>query len=126
MPLVKLDVVDDLSRESGEKLLSDIRSVLIDTLSIAQEHGHAILYRSELTHRSCHPNRDGRFVFVEIVLFLGRTDEVKADLFREVSSAVHRHTDVDESDIFISLVEMDRKNWAGRGGIPFSTIQLGY
>ena len=88
MPLVKLHVADDLSRESGEKLLSDIRSVLIDILSIDSEHGHAILYPAGSSHRACHPSRDGRFVFVEIALFSGRTDEVKAKLFRKVSETV--------------------------------------
>jgi phenylpyruvate tautomerase PptA (4-oxalocrotonate tautomerase family) len=126
MPLVKLHVSDDLPQESGERLLSDVRSVLVGTLSIAPDHGHAILYRSKPAERACHPERDGRFVFVEIALFAGRTRDVKDDLFRRISDAVHRHTGVDESDIIIYLVEADRKNWAGRGGVPLSTISLGY
>lgn len=126
MPLVKLHVADDLPRNSERRLLEDIRSVLIDTLSIDPEHGHAILYPSETSHRVCHQSRDGRFVFVEIALFSGRTDEMKAKLFREISRTVHRHTGVDESDIIIYLVEGDRGNWASRGGVPISTIDLGY
>jgi len=126
MPLVKLHVSDDLTPESVERLLADVRAVLIDTLSIDPTHGHAILYNSGQAERTCHPDRDGRFVFVEIALFSGRTDEVKADLFRGISDAVHRNTGVNNSDIIIYLVEADRSNWAGRGGIPFSTIELGY
>lgn len=126
MPLVKLHVADDLPRNLERKLLEDIRTVLIETLSIDPAHGHAILYPSGTSHRACHTSRDERFVFVEIALFSGRTDEMKAKLFREISGAVHRHTGVNESDIIIYLVESDRGNWAGRGGIPLSTIDLGY
>jgi phenylpyruvate tautomerase PptA (4-oxalocrotonate tautomerase family) len=126
VPLVKLHVTDDLSPESEARLLGDVREVLRDTLSIDPKHGHVILSPTGIAHRACHPDRDGRFVFVEIALFSGRTDEVKAGLFRAISDAVHRHTGVDGSDILIYLVEADRSNWAGRCGIPFSTIQLGY
>jgi len=126
MPLVKLHVSNDLSPESGEQLLLDVRTVLRDTLSIDPTHGHAILYRSGMAERSAHQDRDNRFIFVEIALFSGRTDDVKAGLFRGISDAVHRHTGVDESDIIIYLMEADRNNWAGRGGIPLSRIQLGY
>jgi len=126
MPLVKLHIADDLPRESEKRLLEDIRSVLIETLSIDPKHGHAILFPAGLSHRACHESRDERFVFVEIALFSGRTDEVKAKLFRCISGVVHHHAGVDESDIIIYLVEADRGDWAGRGGIPFSTIHLGY
>ncbi|MBN1880748.1 MAG: tautomerase family protein [Deltaproteobacteria bacterium] len=126
MPLVKLHVSDDLSRESGERLLSDVLSILRDTLAIDPKHGHAILYSTGLSNRACHECRDGRFVFVEVALFSGRTDEMKAELFRKISGAVHRRTGVDESDIIIYLIEADRGNWAGRGGIPLSTVRLGY
>jgi len=126
MPLVKLHVSDDLSGESGERLLGEVLSIVRNTLSIAPEHGHAMLYSTGPARRACHESRDPRFVFVEIALFSGRSDEMKAELFRKISGAVHRHTGVDESDIVIYLVEADRSNWAGRGGVPFSTIHLGY
>ncbi len=66
------------------------------------------------------------FVFVELLMFSGRTDEMKEALYKRLSGVIERHTDVDNKDIIFNIIESEGKNWAGRGGVPMSKIDLQY
>jgi phenylpyruvate tautomerase PptA (4-oxalocrotonate tautomerase family) len=59
-------------------------------------------------------------------MFSGRTDQMKEALFKRLNDIVHDHTGVPTRDILLVILETERKNWAGRGGIPVSKLDLGY
>lgn len=59
-------------------------------------------------------------------MFSGRSDEIKEKLFRGLSDIINKHTGVDGKDILLNIIETDRNNWAIRGGVPISKIDLGY
>lgn len=64
-------------------MLKQIRNVLVDTLGIDETHGHLILYETPINSREVHQTRDKRFIFVEIQMFAGRSDEKKEKLFKK-------------------------------------------
>ncbi len=125
MPFVKLHV-SSRCLFSRRKLVRDVRLALVKTLGIAPDHGHVVLYESWVFNRSTDKSRSSDFVFVEILMFTGRSDEMKARLFARLNDIVHDRTGVPERDILFVITEADRNNWAGRGGIPISQLDIGY
>ncbi len=125
MPFVKIHV-SSRCIFSRRKLVRDIRLALVETLGISPDHGHVILYESWVTSRSAHESRSANFVVVEILMFPGRTDEMKERLFKRLNEIIHGRTKVPERDILFVIVEADRNNWAVRGGVPISRLDIGY
>ena len=125
MPFVKLHV-SSRCIFSRRKLVRDVRLALVETLGISPDHGHVILYESDIFFRSTDKSRSSDFVFVEIIMFAGRNDQMKEDLFKRLNAIIHDRTRVPERDILLVIVESERNNWAARGGIPLSRLDLGY
>ena len=126
MPFVKVHVSQGLELSNQNLILKQIRNALIQILGIKDSHGHLILYESPSMAREVHESRDINFVFIEIQMFSGRTDEQKEKLFKKITSIIKAHIAVNENDILINIIETERKNWGGRGGIPVSKLDLGY
>jgi phenylpyruvate tautomerase PptA (4-oxalocrotonate tautomerase family) len=125
MPFVKINVSSH-SLFSRRKLVRDVRGALVETLGIKEDHGHVVLYETGPFSRSTHESRSRDFVFVEIFMFSGRDDRMKENLFRRLNEIIHGRTRVPERDILFVAVESERKNWAARGGVPISRLDLGY
>jgi phenylpyruvate tautomerase PptA (4-oxalocrotonate tautomerase family) len=125
MPLVKLHVSSRNVFRRG-MLVKEVRLALVETLGIKPDHGHVILYESDIFFRATHKSRSSDFVFVEILMFTGRSDEMKARLFKRLNDIIHERTRVPETDILFVITEADRNNWAGRGGVPISQLEIGY
>ncbi len=125
MPFVKIHVSSGCIF-SRRKLVRDIRLALVETLGISPDHGHVVLYESWVTSRSAHESRSASFVVAEILMFPGRTDEMKERLFKRLNEIIHGRTGVPERDILLVIVEAGRNNWAARGGVPISELDIGY
>jgi phenylpyruvate tautomerase PptA (4-oxalocrotonate tautomerase family) len=125
MPFVKLNVSSG-SLFSRKRLVRDVRGALVETLGIKEDHGHVVLYETSPFSRSTHESRSRNFVFVEIFMFSGRDDSMKEELFKRLNEIIHERTRVPERDILFVIVESGRNNWAARGGVPVSRLDLGY
>jgi phenylpyruvate tautomerase PptA (4-oxalocrotonate tautomerase family) len=125
MPFVKLHVSSG-RLFSRRKLVRDVRLALVETMGIPADHGHVVLYESPSHFRSTHESRSAYFVFVEILMFAGRSDEIKGRLFRRLNDVIHDRTRVPERDILFVVTEADRSNWAARGGVPIPQLDIGY
>jgi len=53
--------------------------------------------------------------FAQISILEGRSDEIKADLIREVTEAIHRSLGVPKETIRVALYEVKKTEW-GIGG----------
>jgi len=126
MPFVKVHIPSEIDKSACSSMCKEIRQSLVNVLGISEDHGHVVAYESETTHRNVHESRDRNFVFVEILMFSGRTDEMKEKLFQRISDIVSRYTGVNEQEIILNIIESDRNNWAARGGVPFSRVDLEY
>lgn len=125
MPFIKIHVPEGFNSITKRLLAADIRDCLADALSIKKEDGHVVLYESAKGCRAIHESRNPRFVDVEIILFSGRTDEIKQKLYSAVTSIVMKHTGLEEKDVLIVLIESPRNNWA-LGNTMLSQANLGY
>ncbi len=126
MPLVKIHVSSSFDQGKRKPFVDEVRGALVETLDIKHEHGHVILYDAPLDCRSVHKSRDINFVFFEILMFSERTDDMKERLYKKLSDIAEKYTGVENRDILFNIVETTRKNWAARGGIPLSKVDLGY
>jgi phenylpyruvate tautomerase PptA (4-oxalocrotonate tautomerase family) len=71
------------------------------------------------------PDKSENYIFVEILLFPGRSLEAKRKLY---ASIVRRFAElgISPNDVFIVLQEPPMENWGIRGGQPASDVDLGY
>ncbi len=125
MPLVKLHVSAHCAF-NRRALTNEVRQALVEVLGIQPDHGHVIMYESPLFFRSAHETRSADFIFVEILMFAGRTDEMKERLFKRLNDIIRDRTGVPERDIIFAITEAERNNWAARGGVPISQLDIGY
>jgi phenylpyruvate tautomerase PptA (4-oxalocrotonate tautomerase family) len=125
MPFVKLHV-SSRCVFSRRALVREVRLALVETLGISPDHGHVVLYESSIFSRSTHESRNRDFVLAEIIMFPGRPDDMKERLFARLNEIIHGRTGVPEKDIVMVIVESERKNWAARGGVPISSLDIGY
>lgn len=95
------------------KLVQEARTAMLQALGARAEVGQVVLYTSAPGARAIHPNRDSRFVYVEVLMWSGRPVESRQALQKALKAVVHQHTGVPESDIIVVLVESDPANWLG-------------
>ncbi len=60
---------------------------------------------------------------IRIEMFDGRTDEMKRELIRKVSSVTADTLKIPLDHVQVILHDVPRKNWA-RGGVPYSEKHL--
>jgi len=126
MPFLKIHISDEIENEKLPHLAQEVREAMAKTLKIDPAHGHVAIYTAPAAHHSVHESRNPNFVFTEILMFSGRSDEMKEELFKSISKVIERHIGVDNKDVLFNIIESERNNWAARGGVPFSKINLGY
>ncbi|MDP9848986.1 tautomerase family protein [Streptosporangium lutulentum] len=61
------------------------------------------------------PQRSERYLIVEIICFLGRTDQAKRDLIRTLFTRVRENLDLPAEDLEIVILEAPMVNWGIRG-----------
>ena len=126
MPFFKIHLPNETYERVSPLFAREVREAMVETLEIDPTHGHVVVYSAPTNRRSVHESRSADFVFFELLMFSGRTDDVKETLFRKLNEVVERHTGVDNKDIIFNVIESDRKNWAARGGVPLSNVDLRY
>jgi len=126
MPFLKIHLSGEIESEKLSHLAREVRESMVKTLRIDTAHGHVAIYTAPIAHRSVHESRSPNFVFTEILMFSGRTDEMKEELFKSITQVIEKHIEVDKVDILFNIIESERNNWAARGGVPFSKIDLKY
>ena len=126
MPFLKIHLSGEIENEKLPHLATEVRETMVKTLKIDPAHAHVAIYTAPVAHRSVHESRNPNFAFTEILMFSGRTDEMKEELFKSLTEVIEKHIGIDNKDILFNIIESERNNWAARGGIPFSKINLKY
>lgn len=119
MPVVVIHLSPETRVSDG--LAKEVHEVVADVLGISGEHAYVMVYNSAST-RWVHESCDANFVFVEIFMFSGRSDEVKERLFSRLTEIIVTHTKVDGKDVLLNVIESDRNNWS-RDGIQMSKLE---
>ncbi|HKM17328.1 MAG: tautomerase family protein [Firmicutes bacterium] len=112
MPQVKIHM-SQVTKTDEHALVEEIRSTLVEVLGIKENIGQVMLYKTPAEFRSIHASREQDFVFVEITMYPGRTQEMKQTLCDKLSALINKHTQVGPSDIICCIIEVTPENYFG-------------
>ncbi|MBD8387111.1 tautomerase family protein [Dysgonomonas sp. BGC7] len=65
-------------------------------------------------------------ILIEIILFSGRTDRAKADLYKKIVEKLGARHSIKGETVFIILNEQPKENWGIRGGKPALEINFDF
>ena len=112
MPFVKIHIPSSIELSTREKIVKEVREALVNTIDIKFNHGYVVLYDSPIPSRCVHESRNNNFVIIEIIMFPGRTADMKEKLFHSLTEIIKNHTGLKGEDILITIIESERDNWA--------------
>jgi phenylpyruvate tautomerase PptA (4-oxalocrotonate tautomerase family) len=113
MPFIKVHI-SSLEAPANKSLLTrQLRKVMLETLEIDEKIGQVVLYETQPQYRAIHAERSNNFVFLEVLMYPGRTMEMKETFMKGLVEAVNRIIKVDIQDINCCLQEISQDNWYG-------------
>jgi phenylpyruvate tautomerase PptA (4-oxalocrotonate tautomerase family) len=113
MPLIKLHICSTEAPANKALLVKTLREIMVGSLQIDKKIGQVILYETQPQLRAIHVDRSYNFVFMEVIMYPGRSTEMKEAFMKELVEAVHRILKVDVQDINCCLLEIQQNNWFG-------------
>lgn len=113
MPQVIIHACSSISSEDKAQLVRSIRESIPQLLNVAEHIGQVMLYETPEENRSTHSTRDRRFIFVEVIMYPGRTKEMKLNFLQNLILLINRYTGVDAGDINCVIHEILPENYFG-------------
>jgi len=123
MPLVKIEIVEGVDRQSLLKIKEVVMNAVVESLLLPLDDRNIRLseYKSDFFEM-----KKPYEMLVEITLFLGRTKETKRKLFLNVVNSLESNGLMTKEKVFIVLNEQPLENWGVRGGIPADEIKMNF
>ena len=113
MPQVIIHACSSIRSEDKAQLVRSIRESIPQLLNVAEHIGQVMLYETPEENRNTHSTRDRRFIFVEVIMYPGRTTEMKFNFLENLILLVNRYTGVDAGDINCVIHEILPENYFG-------------
>jgi phenylpyruvate tautomerase PptA (4-oxalocrotonate tautomerase family) len=123
MPIVKIEVKKGYPESFLRTLMDCVHESMVDCLKIpAKDRNIRVMeYRKELFDA-----KEPYEIFIEILLFSGRTKETKSILYKTIVATLQQSLAIDPLSVFIFMNEQPMENWGVRGGMNASDISLGF
>ncbi len=120
MPLVKIYTRKNKTDAELRAIADGVHDALVAQANVPVDDRFQILNRLERDQIVADPSYGGvsrseDIVIVEITLNVGRTVEIKKNLYADIALRLER-VGVRPDDILVSLVEVTRDNWSFGGG----------
>jgi 4-oxalocrotonate tautomerase len=121
MPLVEVTLRKGKSHEYLRAVLDAIHEALVAQANVPADDRFQIVHQVDEASLIAHPsyggvNRTADTMIVKITLNLGRTVEIKKNLYADIVQRLQRGADVRPDDVMICLVEVVKENWSFGGG----------
>lgn len=125
MPLAKIEVRKSRPPSEVAALIEAVYQAQRDALKVPEGDRQIRYIEHKPEHFAVPPGKTENYTFVEITLFPGRSLDAKRTLYRSI---VRKFSEIGiaASDIFIVLNEPPLDNWAIRGGVPASEVDIGF
>lgn len=122
MPLVRIDIPSSTSGEDQIRLSDAIHEALVATFNVPlQDRFQTINLRTPgtqiCTDEFLGITHSQQVVFVQITCAIGRSTEIKKELYARLASDIAERTAFKREDVIINLVETARENWSFGNGI---------
>ena len=122
MPLVKIHLRRGKTPEYLRSVADAIHEALVSQANVPADDRFQILCEYGDDAIIAHPsyagaNRSRDLIIIEITLNLGRTLEIKKNLYADIAERLGKAVDVRPDDVMINLVEVAKENWSFAKGI---------
>jgi 4-oxalocrotonate tautomerase family enzyme len=123
MPIVEINIAKGKDKNFLISLMDETINSIQETLKLPADDTNIRLTEYEKDFfRMKAPYK----IIIEIKMFMGRSSEVKKQLFKTLVGNIQKKLSVDPSEVFILINENPKENWGIRGGIQASDIELNY
>lgn len=121
MPLVEITLRRGKSPEYIRSVADAIHEALVAQANVPPDDRFQIVHEVDDTWVIAHPSyggvsRTSDLIIVKITLNVGRTLEIKKNLYADISRRLETDADVRPDDVMICLVEVVKENWSFGGG----------
>lgn len=127
MPLVRIDVSKETSRETLKVISDVIYDAMISIANVPMHDKFQIISRhadDELIYPEegyLGVSYTPQFVQIQITWNAGRSTETKKAFYRAVASGIHAKANVRIEDVCIGLVDVNREDWSyGNGEMHYA------
>ncbi len=122
MPLVKIHVVKGKSAKYLQAISEGVHTALVETASVPRDDRFHIVTEHAASHMIADPHyanahRSTKRVIIEIIFNVGRTLEIKKQLYAAIVKNLGENPKIPSDDVMISLVEIPRENWSFAHGL---------
>lgn len=121
MPFVHIHLRAGKSADYLRAIADGVHAALVGEASVPAEDRFQVIHQYQEEEFFFHPsyagsNRTTSLVIVEITLNVGRTTEVKKNLYRAIANNLGHDPGLRTDDVLINLVEVQKENWSfGKG-----------
>ena len=116
MPLVKIEIIKDQSKDYKTTLLQSVHDGLVNALSIPDDDRNQRLYELDECFYERSPGKSEKFTLIELTLFPGRNTKMKKDAISEITRLLGERLQIEPPDVFIIINEPPLENWGMCGG----------
>ncbi len=125
MPMTRIEVRRQRPPEQVQALIQAVYEAQREALKLPEDDRQIRYVEHRPEHFAVPPGKTEDHTYVEILLFPGRSLEAKRRLYRGIVERFGR-LGIAAADVFIVVQEPPLDNWAIRGGIPASEVDLGF
>ena len=121
MPFVKLYLRKGKSPEYLRSVADAVQEALVAQANVPRDDRFQVIQELDDDALIAHPsyggvNRSKDLIIIEITFNLGRTVEIKKNLYADIAKRLQNAADVRPDDVMISVVEVVKENWSFGGG----------
>ena len=122
MPLVRITLAEGKSAEYRRAIADGVHKALVAAAAVPADDRFQVVEQVPADSLVWDPTylgqkRTSDVVFVQIVLNVGRTTEVKKALYAAIANELTAAPGLRREDVLVSLVEVAKENWSFGGGI---------
>ncbi|HYS55732.1 MAG TPA: tautomerase family protein [Thermoanaerobaculia bacterium] len=121
MPLVKFYLRKGKSQEYLRSVADAVHEALVAQANVPPDDRFQVIHELADNALIAHPsyggvNRSKDVVTIEITFNIGRTVEIKKNLYADIVRRLQESADVRPDDVVIVLLEVVKENWSFGGG----------
>lgn len=121
MPLVKIYLRHGKSPEYKRSVADAVHEALVTQANVPADDRFQIIHELHADHLIAHPSyggvsRSADVVVVEIIFNIGRSVQIKKNLYADIAARLNKAADVRPDDLVVTLVEVTKENWSFGGG----------
>jgi len=121
VPFVKLYLRKGKSPEYLHSVADAVHEALVTQANVPRDDRFHVIHELADDALIAHPsyggvNRSKDLITIEIIFNIGRTVEIKKNLYADIVRRLQDAADVRPDDVLIVLVEVVKENWSFGGG----------